>query len=90
MAFTVVGTEGEKDQMARSSAQREQLTEEGREAGRSSMKREKSTGQERIIAEHLDGLGKNDFCDFDKSRKYAYQKRKIESHDQSKEGDQPK
>ena len=31
--------------MARSSVQREQLTEEGREAGRSLMKREKSTGQ---------------------------------------------
>ena len=38
-----MGTEGEEDQMARSSAYREQLTEEGREAGRSLMKREKST-----------------------------------------------
>ena len=40
VASTAVGTEGEEDQMARSSAQREQLTEEGREAGRSLMKRE--------------------------------------------------
>ena len=44
MASTAVGTEMEEDQMARSSALREQLTEEGREAGRSLMKREKSTG----------------------------------------------
>ena len=35
VASTAVGTEGEKDQIARSSAQREQLTKEGREAGRS-------------------------------------------------------
>ena len=44
MASTAVGTEGEEDQMAKSSAKREQVTEEGREAGRSLMKREKSTG----------------------------------------------
>ena len=44
VASTAVGTEDEEDQMARSSAQREQVTEEGREAGRSLMKREKSTG----------------------------------------------
>ena len=44
VASTAVGTEGEKDQMARSSAIREQLTEQGREAGRSLMNREKSTG----------------------------------------------
>ena len=43
VASTAVGTEGEEDQMARSSAQREQLTEEDREAGGSLMKREKST-----------------------------------------------
>ena len=43
VASTAVGIERE-DQMARSSAQREQLTEEGREAGRSLMNREKSTG----------------------------------------------
>ena len=41
---TAVGTEGEEDQMARSSAKRKQLTEEGREARRSLMKIEKSTG----------------------------------------------
>ena len=44
VASTTVGTEREEDQMARSSAKREQLTEEGREAGRSLMKRKKSTG----------------------------------------------
>ena len=38
------------------------------------MKREKSTeGQEWILVEHLDGLKRNDFCDFDKPRKRAYQ-----------------
>ena len=43
-ASIAVGTEGEEDQMARLSALREQLTEEGREAGRSLMKKKKSTG----------------------------------------------
>ena len=41
---TAVETEGEEDQMARSSTYIEQLTEEGREAGKLLMKREKSTG----------------------------------------------
>ena len=40
--------------------------------------------------EHLDGLVKNDFCDFDKSHKRACQKEKIESNEQSKEGGKPK
>ena len=31
-------------------------------------------GQERILAEHLDGHERNDFCDFDKPRKRVYQK----------------
>ena len=44
VASTAMGTEGEEDQVARSSAQKEQLTEEGREAVRSLMNREKSTG----------------------------------------------
>ena len=43
MASTAVGTEGEEDQMGKLSAYIEQLTEEGREAGRSLIKREKST-----------------------------------------------
>ena len=43
VATTAVGTKGKEDQMARSSAQREQLTE-GREAGKSLMKRGKRTG----------------------------------------------
>ena len=33
---------------------------------------------------------KNDFCDFDKPHKRAYQKGKIESNEQSKKRDQPK
>ena len=39
VASAAVGTEGEEDQMARSSVQREQLTKEGREAGILLMKR---------------------------------------------------
>ena len=55
------------------------------------MKRErKEQGQERILAEHLDGIERNGFCDFDKPRKRAYQKGKVESIEQSKEGGQPK
>ena len=54
------------------------------------MKREKKQGQERILAEHLDGLERNDLCDFDKPRTRAYQKAKIESNEQSKEGGQLK
>ena len=34
--------------------------------------------------EHLDGLQRSDFCDFDKPQKRAYQKGKIESNEQSK------
>ena len=47
-------------------------------------------GQERILAEHLDGLERNDFCDFERPHKRAYQKGKIESNEQSKDGGQPK
>ena len=39
--------------------------------------KKKARGQERILAEHLDGLERNDFCHFDKPRKRAYQKKKI-------------
>ena len=39
--------------------------------------------------EHLDGLERNDFGDFDKPCKRAYQKAKMESNEQSKEGGQP-
>ena len=52
------------------------------------MKREKSTGPR--TDPHLNGLKRNDFCDFDKPCKCAYQKGKIESNEQSKEGGQPK
>ena len=55
------------------------------------MKRERrEQGQERILAEHLDGFERNGFCDFDKPHKRAYQKGKIESNEQSKEEGQPK
>ena len=47
-------------------------------------------GQERILEEHLDGLERSDFCDFERPHKRAYQKGKIESIEQSKEGGQPK
>ena len=36
--------------------------------------------------EHLDGFESNDFCDFDRPQKRAYQKGKIESNEQSNEG----
>ena len=60
--------------MVRSTAYSEQLTEEGREAGRSLMKREKSTEQEQILAEHVDGLERSEFCDFDNPRNRTGQK----------------
>ena len=44
VASTAIGIKGEEDQMTRSSAKKEQLTEEGRETGRSLMKKEKTTG----------------------------------------------
>ena len=50
----------------------------------------KVQGQERILAEHLDGLERNDFCDFEKPQKRVYQKGKVESNEQSKEGGQLK
>ena len=53
------------------------------------MKNRKVQSQERILAEHLDGLERNDFCDFEKPQKRFYQKGKIESNKQSKEEDQP-
>ena len=66
------------------------MTEEGRKGGRSFTKKEKSTGPRTDPAEHLDGLERNDFYHFDKPRKRAYHKGKIESNEQSKEGGQPK
>ena len=36
--------------------------------------------------EHLGGLERSDFCDFNKPHKHAYQKGKIGSNEQSKEG----
>ena len=43
-----------------------------------------------MLAEHLDGLERDDFCDFDRPQKRTYQKGKIESNEQNKEGGQPK
>ena len=63
--------------------------EEDREAGRLLMGR-KVQEQERILAVHLDGLEKNDFCNFEKPDKRAYHKGKLRSNEQSKEGGQPK
>ena len=40
--------------------------------------------------EHLDDLEKNDFCDFDKPRKHAYQKVKVESNKQNMEASRNK
>ena len=54
------------------------------------MKREKSTGPRSDPAECLNRLERNGFCDFGKPRKVAYQKRKIESNEQSKEIGQSK
>ena len=52
--------------------------------------REKYRAKKRILAEHLDGLERNDFCDFDGPSKRTYQKGKIKSNEQSKEKGQPK
>ena len=60
--------------MARSSAYKEQLTEESTKVERLLMKREKSTGQKQILAEHPDGLEKSEFCDL---RKRVCQKGKV-------------
>ena len=55
------------------------------------MKRERKVqGQERILAEHFDRLERSSFCDFDKPHKHTYEKAKIESSEQSKEGGLPK
>ena len=76
--------------MARLSEQREQLTEEGRKAIRSLMKRVKEQGQERILAKHLGGLEWSDFFDFEKPNKRACEKGMMEFNERSKEGRQPK
>ena len=54
------------------------------------MMKEKKQDQELILAKHLDGLKKNDFCDFEIPRKCTCQQEKIEFNKQSKEGGQPK
>ena len=67
--------------MARLSAWREQLTEEGGEARKSLIKKERKVlGQERILTRHLDRLEKSDFCDAEKPHQRAYQKGKMESN----------
>ena len=47
-------------------------------------------GQKRIFAEYLDEVERNHFCDFEKTRKHSYQKGKIESNEQGKEGGESK
>ena len=54
------------------------------------MRREKSTGPRTDPCETPRRTRKNDFCNFDRPHKRAYQKGKIESNEQSKEGGQPK
>ena len=77
MASTAVGTEGKEHQMAKLSAERGKLMEEGREAGRLLIKGEKITGPKTDPCSTPDGLKRNDFCDFDKPCEHAYQKGKI-------------
>ena len=66
--------------MARLIAYIEQLMEDGRDAGKSLMKRKKEQDQERILAEHLDEIKRGDF-----SYKRVCQKAKTESNKLSKE-----
>ena len=78
MASTAVETEWKEDQMAR-------LSDERRQRNRKIIDEERRVqGQERILAKHLDRFERNDFCDFDKPRKHACQKGKIESNKRSK------
>ena len=68
--------------MATSSIKRKQPTEENREAKRSLMKREKSTGSRTDSCKLRTGK----FCYFQKPRKRPCQKEKVESNEQTKEG----
>ena len=54
------------------------------------MKREKSTGPRTDPCETPGWTLKEQLCNFDKPCKRTYQKRKIDSNEQSKEGGQPK
>ena len=45
-------------------------------------------GQQQILSEHLDGLERNGFCDFDKLQKRAYQKWK-DGVQRAKQGGRP-
>ena len=65
-----------ENQTIKLSALLEQLTEEAREAGRSLMKREKSTGPRRILAEHRGGLEWSNLCDFEKTSQARLSERK--------------
>ena len=79
VASTTVGTERREEPNGQIVSPKKQLMEECKEAGKSLMER-KVQGQERILAEHLDGLERSNFCDFDKPHKHACQKAKIESN----------
>ena len=67
-----------------------QLTEEVGKQEDHWWKERKIKNHERILMEHLNKLERNGFCVFDKLRKCAYQKEKIESKEQSKKGGQTK
>ena len=63
---------------------------DGRQSKKIIDEEKKVQGQEQILAKHLDGIEKSNSCDFDKPRKRAHQKGKVESNEQSKEGGHPK
>ena len=87
MASTAVGTKEEEGQIV--SIKRAADGKRKRSWTIFDEKREVQ-GEEQILAEHLDGLERSGFCDFDKPHKCAYQKGEIESNEQSKEGGQLK
>ena len=87
VASTAAGTEEKKDQIAWLSALKRAVGGKKRRRWKIIDKNRKVPGQEQILAKHLDGLERSDFCDFEKPHKRVYQKGKIEFNEQSKEGD---
>ena len=79
-----------KDQMARSSAYREQLTEEGRDVGTSLLKVENITALRKNPCRTRQRTQKSDFYDLDKPSKYTCQKGTIAPIKQNKEEGQPR
>ena len=64
--------------------------EEGKQAGRLLIRREKRTGPRTDPCGSPRRTLKERLCDFEKPHKRAYQKVNIESNEQSKKGGQPK